>query len=61
MSSNDKDKSNSSIEDDRKLLVEKRKTYRNNLFKNYEKRKRFKRFLWRIFIKPTLKTQVYNP
>ena len=61
MSSNDKDKSNSSIEDDRKLVAEKRKAYRNNLFKNYEKRKRFKRFLWRIFIKPTLKTQVYNP
>ncbi len=60
VSSNDKDKSNSSIEDDRKLVAEKRKAYRNNLFKNYEKRKRFKRFLWRIFIKPKQTIQVYK-
>lgn len=60
ISSNDEDKANSSIEEERKLVVNQRRKYRNNLFKNFEKRNKFKRFLWRIFIKPTLKTKMYE-
>lgn len=54
VSSNDKDKSNSILEEDRKKVQEQRKAYRSKLFKHHEKRNKVKRFFWRIFIKPTL-------
>jgi len=54
VSSNDKDKSNSTLEEDRKKVQEQRKAYRSKLFKHHEKRNKVKRFFWRIFIKPTL-------
>ena len=54
VSSNDKDKSNSTLEVDRKKTEDQRKAYRSKLFKHYEKRNKVKRFFWRIFIKPTL-------
>lgn len=54
ISSNDKDKSNSTLERGRKKIEDQRKAYRKKLIKHYEKGYKVKRFFWRIFIKPTL-------
>lgn len=59
VSSNDKDKSNSTLEQDRKKVKLQRKLYRSKVFKHYEKRNKVKRFFWRIFIKPTLQKEEY--
>ena len=56
---NDKDKSNSTLEQERRKVDKYRKPYRSKLFKHYEKRNKVKRFFWRIFIKPTLKKEDY--
>lgn len=64
ISTNDKDKANSSLESERCLLVENRRDYRNNLFKNLKKKRSVKlkasAFLWRMFARKTEKVKKYS-
>lgn len=60
ISTNDKNKNNSSLEVERLSLMKNRLDYRKNFFKYKENRRKLSNFFWRIFLRPKEKRQHYH-